>query len=129
GGTAALRGLVLAVDLDLAHVPPLAIGVHLEGDGRAGRQRRRQQLLRAGAGVVAAGLMGLVGGEEVVADADVVLELGGRVATREGFHALHRTPAGPPEPQSSASELNSSPVSSLGKKYVDLGGMLSPAAA
>src|SRR5439155_21870625 len=87
------------------------------------------QPLRAGAGVVAAGLVGLVGGEEVVADAELVLELGGRLTPGDGFHAPHRTPAGPPEPQSSVSGLNSSPVSSLGKKYVDFGGMLSPAAA
>src|SRR3954453_22413805 len=72
GGTAALRGRVLAYDLDAADVPALALGVHLHRHRGARREARGQQLLRARRRVLTPDVGRLVGGEIVPADLDDV---------------------------------------------------------
>src|SRR4051794_29215981 len=122
GRAAALGGRVLAVDLHGTDVPALALGVHLERDRGARGQGSGQQLLGAGGDVVAARVEGLVRADVVVADADVVLEGVGPAAAGCGSHDSRVA-------RRSTKGLKIRPVSSLGKKNVDLGGMLSPAAA
>src|SRR5204862_770876 len=98
---AALGGRVLAVHLDGADVPALAVGVHLEGDGGARRERDREVLLRTGCRVVTPGFTRLVRVHDVVADPEVVLVGAGAATPRSGFHFRprggswprpHRTP-------------------------------------
>src|SRR6478672_1219510 len=84
--TPALRRGVLALDLDRADVPALAVGVHLQRDGRTRGERDGEVLLRARRRVVTPGLTGLVGTDDVVADLEVVLVGAGAAATRGGFH-------------------------------------------
>src|SRR5215216_3801807 len=120
-GAAALGGRVLAGDLDASDVPVLARRVHLHRDGRTGGQARGQQLLWTWAGVGAARLRGLVDAQIVAADPhDMAVSV---LTTRGGLH-----PVQPPALRYS-SGLKSNPVGTLGKKYVDFGGMFTPAAA
>ncbi len=120
GRAAALGGRVLAGDLDVADVPALARRVHLHRDGRARGEARGEQLLRARAGVVAARLRGLVDAQIVTANPHDVPEA---AASGGGLHPVHLLLT------RYSSGLNSSPVGTLGKKYVDFGGMFTPAAA
>src|SRR3954451_11537809 len=85
-GTAALGRGVVAGDLDVADVPALALGVHLHRDRGARGQRRGEHLLRAGAGVLATLVRGLVDGELVVADPDDLAQAAG--AGGGGLHAI-----------------------------------------
>ena len=63
----------LDVDLERADVPALAVRVHLDRDRRARSERSGQEAGGGGAGVRAAGALGLVGDERVPAlDLDVV---------------------------------------------------------
>src|SRR3977135_1389033 len=84
--TPALRWGVLDVDLDRTDVPTLAVGVHLQRDGRARRERYGEVLLRARRRVITPGLAGLVGADDVFADLEVVLVGAGAAAARGGFH-------------------------------------------
>src|SRR3954447_7401746 len=102
----ALGGRVVARHLDLADVPALALGVHLHRDGGARRQRRGKHLLRAGAGVLAALVRGLVDDELVVADPDRLAQAPG--AGGGGLHASDDGRA------LQANGLNMSPVGTLG---------------
>ena len=109
---AALGRRVLDVDREAAGVPALALGVHLHRDRRAGGERRGQQLLRARALVLAAGLDRLVDREGVVAGLHVVgelLALAGDGAHRAGVAASI-------EESHQSNRLNTMPVSTLGKK-------------
>src|SRR6266536_4389230 len=117
----ALCGRVLARDLDAADVPSLARGIHLHGHRRAGGQAGGQQLLWTGTSIADTRLRGLVDAEVVAADPHDV-----PVAAVTSRGCLH--PVQPPTPRYS-SGLKSNPVGTLGKKYVDLGGMFTPAAA
>src|SRR2546423_1685305 len=130
--TAALGGRVLAVHLDGADVPALAVGVHLEGDGGARRERDREVLLRTGCRVVTPGFTRLVRVHDVVADPEVMLVGAGAATPRSGFHFRPRGGVGldhivlpaasrPAGAYSSSSGLNSSPVGTLGWKNVDFG--------
>src|SRR5206468_11614043 len=85
GRAPALGGGVLAVDLDEAEIPALALGVHLHGHGGARGKAGGEELLGAGALVVPAGAPLLVDPDVVVAHADDVLEL--PLAARGGLHA------------------------------------------
>ena len=84
-GRAAMGRLEVHLDLDLAHVPALAPGVHLHRDRRAGSEARRQQLLGLGPGVLAAEVPGLVRGHHVRADLHALAEAG-VLALRDGPH-------------------------------------------
>ncbi|CAA9531776.1 MAG: hypothetical protein AVDCRST_MAG30-3857 [uncultured Solirubrobacteraceae bacterium] len=84
---AALGRAVVALDLEAFDVPALALRVHLHRDRGAGGERRGQQLLRARPLVLAAGVLGLVGQEPVVADLEVMGVLRGR-APRGCSHPL-----------------------------------------
>src|SRR3954465_5738362 len=72
--TPALGRRVVAGDLDPADVPALALGVHLHRDGGTGREARREQLERLGAGVGSAHLGALVDRQLVAGDLDGVAE-------------------------------------------------------
>ena len=74
GGSPARRPLEVDVDLETADVPALAVGVHLDRDRRAGRERCGEQPGRRGAGVGAAVAQRLVDDDRVAVDLDVVGE-------------------------------------------------------
>src|SRR3954452_7115881 len=128
GRAAALGGRVAAVDLQAVAVPAFALGVHLHRHGGTAGQRRREQLLRARAHVLPALLDGLVDGDRVAPGLHVV-----RVALALARDRPHRTGyrlmGSVYEGHASSKGLNTIPVSTFGKKYVDFGGMFSPAAA
>src|SRR3954451_1666421 len=84
GGAAAVGRRVIARDLDAAHVPALALRVHLHRDGRTRRERRGEQLERLGTGVGATDLGALVDRQLVAADLDGVAEP--VLAGRGGLH-------------------------------------------
>src|SRR5215813_9869378 len=75
-GEDALDVLLLAlsdevhVGLHRRHRPLLALGIHAQGDHRAGGQRRTQQVIRAGADILAAQRRPFVGGELVMPGRD-----------------------------------------------------------
>src|SRR3954471_5957643 len=71
---AAVGGRVVARDLDAAHVPSLALRVHLHRDGCTGREAGGEQLERLRGGVGATDLGALVDRELVAADLDGVAE-------------------------------------------------------
>src|SRR5262245_32009952 len=121
GGAPALGGCVLDCDLDAADVPALAGGVHLHGHGGTGGEAGGQELLWPWARVGAARLRWLVDVHVVAAHLHDVAEAG--LASGCGLH-----PVQPPDTRYS-NGLNRSPVGTLGKKYVDFGGMFTPAAA
>src|SRR3954471_10495391 len=73
-GAAAVGRRVVARDLDAAHVPALALGVHLHRDGGTGGEAGGEQLERLGARVGATDLGALVDRELVAADLDGVAE-------------------------------------------------------
>src|SRR5579862_9005206 len=72
GSGAALGCLVLAIDLEMAEVPSLAVGIHLHGDRSAGGNAGSQQFLRTGAFVDTAQFRALVGGEPMTAYLDLM---------------------------------------------------------
>src|SRR3954469_1109885 len=74
GRRAALGRLVVHVDLHVADVPALALGVHLDRDRGAGGEAHGEHLLRVRAAVGAAVRLRLVDGQLVLADAHGVLE-------------------------------------------------------
>jgi hypothetical protein len=115
-GAAALGGRVVDVDREAAGVPPLALGVHLDGDRRARGERGGEQLLRARAEVVTARRLRLVDRERVIAGLDVVREL--LALARDRVHRPGGRGAAAVEKshQSSSSTFNTMPVSTFGKK-------------
>lgn len=52
--------------LDLAQLPPLALGIHAQGDGSAGTEAGQQQLVGVGATVAAAQICAFIGTEPVL---------------------------------------------------------------
>src|SRR4051794_23006571 len=92
GGRPPLGRRVLGRDLNVADVPALACPVHLHRDRGAGREGGCQQVLRAGAGVLAALLGWLVYGQLVMADLDGLPEGAGADGT--GLHGAPIMPEG-----------------------------------
>src|SRR4051794_22994744 len=115
GGRALLGGFVVHVDHQLADRPALALRVHLDGDRRARGQARGQELLRARTLVGPTVVRRLVRGHVMRADLEVVLEVLAVAACCWPHHYSRG--------------LKTSPVGILGKKYVDFGGIDSPASA
>jgi hypothetical protein len=70
GRALAIGLLILALDLHVADLPTLALGVHLDRDRRAGGETRREQLLWRRTAVLAALFGGLVGNQVVPSGLD-----------------------------------------------------------
>src|SRR5262249_36530505 len=85
------RMLELDRDLDGSEPPLLAVGVHLDRDRRAARQRGGEQLGRCGPAIVAALTLWLIDDQGVTADLHLVLVA--LAPTDDG--ALHQAPSRP----------------------------------